>query len=60
MKKFEVPQINVIQLSSENVFTDSQCQVEALGCVSCYCVAVTCDDYIPTTQPEDPECPTHW
>ena len=43
MKRFEVPQINVMKLTSENVFTDSQCRVEALGCTSCYCVAVTCE-----------------
>ena len=44
MKKFEVPQISVMKLTSENVFTDSQCLVEALGCASCYCVAVVCED----------------
>ncbi|QTE71043.1 hypothetical protein JRC49_14870 [Clostridiales bacterium FE2011] len=61
MKKFEIPQMNVMKLASENVFTDSQCTVEALGCVSCYCVAVECNEaYIPENPPEDPNCPTHW
>lgn len=47
MKQFEVPKMNVMKLTSEDVFTDSQCQVAALGCASCYCVAVDCDDKAP-------------
>lgn len=53
MKKFEVPQISVMKLTSENVFTDSQCRVEALGCTSCYCVAIVCDD---SYNAECPDC----
>jgi len=44
MKKFEVPQMNVMKLTFENVLTESNdCAVEALGCTSCYCVAIVCN-----------------
>lgn len=56
MKKFEAPQISVTKLNFENVFTESNdCRVEALGCTSCYCVAVTCDH-----TPECPGCFDDW
>jgi hypothetical protein len=44
MKRFETPMMEIQRLSTEDIFTNS-CTVEALGCTSCYCVAVTCDDY---------------
>ncbi len=56
MKKFEVPQMSVMKLAFEDVLTESNdCAVEALGCASCYCVAVTCDHH-----PECPGCYDDW
>ena len=56
MKKFEAPKIDVMKLGSEEVLTNSQCDVEALGCDSCYCVAIVCEDTY--TTPEDCPCVT--
>lgn len=56
MKKFEAPKMDVMKISSEDIFTESpQCKVEALGCTSCYCVAVVCDH-----NPECPGCFNDW
>lgn len=47
MKKFETPKMEVQKLAAEDVFTTqtSDCRTEALGCESCYCVGVVCDDF---------------
>lgn len=45
MRKFNAPLMEIQRLAQEDVFTASNCRVEAEGCPSCYCVAVVCDDY---------------
>lgn len=45
MRKFEMPIMEIQRLASEDVLTSSDCRVEALGCTSCYCVAVDCGTY---------------
>lgn len=53
MKKFEAPKMHVQKLAFENILTESaECHVEALGCASCYCIAVDCDNYTPTQCPD--------
>lgn len=44
MKRFETPVLEIQRLAPEDVFTTS-CTVEALGCDSCYCIGVVCDEY---------------
>ena len=56
MRKFEVPKMNVMKLSSDDVLTNSTCRVEALGCDSCYCTVIECDDH----HPECPGCFSDW
>ena len=58
MKKFEVPTMNVMKLTAEDVITDSSCRVEALGCASCYCVVLDCDEY--DASPTCTGCYTDW
>ena len=48
MKKFEAPRIEVKRFGTEDVFTNSSCTTQALGCTSCYCSAVSCDHLNPT------------
>ena len=59
MKKFNAPIMEIQMLVPEDVFTSSDCTVEALGCTSCYCVATICDDYTCNPHSEGP-CDTHW
>lgn len=48
MKKFCAPLMEIQRLVPADVFTNSACRVEVLGCWSCYCSAVGCDDtYVP-------------
>jgi len=49
-KRFAAPLMEVQRLVQEDVLTDSTCRTQALGCTSCYCTAIGCDDY-------HPECP---
>lgn len=50
MKKFTAPWMEIQRLVPEDVFTGSDCLIETLGCVSCYCSAVKCDQgYTPGT-----------
>ena len=44
-KRFEAPIMEVQRLAPDDVFTGSDCRVEAKGCASCYCVAVTCNPF---------------
>ena len=50
MKRFEAPMMEMQKLPVEDVFTASDCNIEALGCYSCYCISVDCDNF---------ECTTH-
>ena len=52
MKKFEAPMMDIQRFDSEEIIAASGCTVKALGCTSCYCVAVTCEH-----TPEPPDCP---
>ena len=45
MKRFEAPKMVIQKLAAEDILTASDCRVEALGCISCYCSAVVCDPY---------------
>ena len=42
MRKFETPVMSIQKLVSEEIVRTSSC-FEAHDCLSCYCVAVTCD-----------------
>ena len=44
MKRFSAPMMEIQRLAPEDVFTDSTCRTQALGCPSCYCNAVSCGD----------------
>ena len=59
MKTFEVPELKVQKLDEEGIFTirTSDCSTEALGCYSCYCIAVNCDYDCPE---HDCGCFTFW
>ena len=48
MKRFDAPMMEIQRLALEDVFTTS-CTTEALGCDSCYFVAVSCDPYTCST-----------
>ena len=53
MKSFCAPMMEIQRLEPEDVFTGSDCSVEALRCVSCYCSAVSC----PTGFCTELDCP---
>lgn len=58
MRKFEMPMMEIQRLTSEDVFTASGCTVEALGCYSCYCIGVDCDDF--SCSSHDCGCYNYW
>lgn len=44
MKKFEAPTMGIVKLNHEDIMrTSTECMVDALSCLKCYCAAVDCD-----------------